>query len=151
VAAVHYVLGAAFDKDPFLLFELRGRSREQVLNALSRLRSSGDEAQGEGAADTTSVAVKRGDPTSYEHLPTPLPALRFGFDPPQVPTAILRTAGAPPAWSLEESPVEFFSELYASSSRLARELALAKVEAMGSEPWQQAADPHRGQSEQEPE
>jgi uncharacterized Zn finger protein len=34
VAAVYYVLGAEFDRDPFLLFELRGRSREQVMNAL---------------------------------------------------------------------------------------------------------------------
>lgn len=39
VAAVHYVLGEAFDADPFLLFELRGRSRAQVLGTLRRARA----------------------------------------------------------------------------------------------------------------
>lgn len=150
VAAVHYVLGEAFDKDPFLLFELRGRSREQVLQALSRLRSGGTEMLSDAAVEATSVAVQSGDPASYEQPPTPLPGLRFSFDSPRVPAAILRTAGAPAAWSLRESPVEFFAELYASSARLARELALAKIEATGPAPWPTAADPHHGQSEQEP-
>src|SRR5712672_2904743 len=45
VAAVHYVLGEAFDKDPFLLFELRGRTKKQVLGALSSLRSGAAEDQ----------------------------------------------------------------------------------------------------------
>jgi len=40
VAAVHYVLGEAFDLDPFLLFELRGRTKQQVLGALRGLRSN---------------------------------------------------------------------------------------------------------------
>jgi uncharacterized Zn finger protein len=38
VAAVHYVLGEAFDRDPFLLFELRGRTRDAVLDALRAAR-----------------------------------------------------------------------------------------------------------------
>jgi uncharacterized Zn finger protein len=147
VAAVHYVLGEAFDKDPFLLFELRGRSREQVLHALSRLRSSGRETQAETSADVaTTVAVRSGDASAYEQLPTALPALRFSFDSPSAPAAILRTAGAPAAWSLEESPVDFFAALYASAAQLARELALAKIEATDPAPWPRAADPHRERS-----
>lgn len=149
VAAVHYVLGEAFDKDPFLLFELRGRSREQVLHALSRLRSSGTEIHGDTATEATSLVVQSGDPQAYEQPATPLPALRFSFDPPAVPAAVLRTAGAPAAWSREETPVEFFAELYAGSSRLARELALAKVAATDPAPWPRAADPHREQSDEE--
>src|SRR6185503_2816767 len=38
VAATHYVLGDAFDRDPFLLFELRGRAREEVLAATREAR-----------------------------------------------------------------------------------------------------------------
>lgn len=148
VAAVHYVLGEAFDKDPFLLFELRGRSREQVLHALSRLRSSGKETQNELTAEATSVAVQGGDPARYEQSSTPLPALRFSFDSPAVPAAILRTAGAPAAWSIDESPVEFFDELYASSARLARELA--RTDAIDPAPWPRAADPRPAQSDEEP-
>jgi uncharacterized Zn finger protein len=38
IAAVHIVLAEGFDRDPFLLFELRGRSRDRVLADLRALR-----------------------------------------------------------------------------------------------------------------
>jgi len=34
VAAVHYLLGEQFDDDPFLLFRLRGRTAEQIMEAI---------------------------------------------------------------------------------------------------------------------
>jgi len=40
VAATHYILGDRFDEDPFLLFRMRGRSQEQVLEGL-RLHRGG--------------------------------------------------------------------------------------------------------------
>src|SRR5690606_30912500 len=42
VAATHYVLGEALDRDPFLLFELRGRTKREVLDALRTARSGAD-------------------------------------------------------------------------------------------------------------
>jgi len=36
VAAVYYLLGEEFDRDPFLLFRLRGLGREELLKRLSR-------------------------------------------------------------------------------------------------------------------
>ncbi len=39
VAAVHYILGEQFDEDPFLLFRLRGRTQEQILQALRTRRA----------------------------------------------------------------------------------------------------------------
>ena len=39
VAAVDYILGERFDEDPFLLFRLRGRTQEQILQALRQRRS----------------------------------------------------------------------------------------------------------------
>jgi uncharacterized Zn finger protein len=39
VAATHYVIGDAIDRDPFLLFELRGRKKEEVLDALRKARA----------------------------------------------------------------------------------------------------------------
>ncbi|MCD6290496.1 MAG: SWIM zinc finger family protein [Anaerolineae bacterium] len=41
IAATHYILGEQFDEDPFLIFRLRGRTREQILDAL-RARHVGD-------------------------------------------------------------------------------------------------------------
>jgi len=41
IAAVYYLLGERFDEDPFLLFELRGRSQDEVADALRARRSAG--------------------------------------------------------------------------------------------------------------
>lgn len=38
VAAVHYLLGDTLDRDPYLLFELRGRTSAQLLAALRLAR-----------------------------------------------------------------------------------------------------------------
>src|SRR4029079_14567036 len=76
VAATHYVLGEALDRDPFLLFELRGRSKELVLDALRR-------ARGGGASTETAprpVADTRIDLAAYDRAPGALPALAFSFD-----------------------------------------------------------------------
>jgi uncharacterized Zn finger protein len=57
VAAVYYLLGERFDEDPFLMFELRGRSKDALLVALRERRGDATaaasplpvtEGQGEG-------------------------------------------------------------------------------------------------------
>jgi len=42
IAAVYYLLGERFDENPFLLFELRGRTQEQVAAALRERRAGSD-------------------------------------------------------------------------------------------------------------
>ncbi|MCX6050364.1 MAG: SWIM zinc finger family protein [Chloroflexi bacterium] len=44
-AATYYILGEQFDEDPFLLFRLRGRSQEQIIEALRARRSTGEPVQ----------------------------------------------------------------------------------------------------------
>ena len=41
IGAVYYQLGDRFSEDPFVLFQLRGRTRTQILDALRQLRSRG--------------------------------------------------------------------------------------------------------------
>lgn len=45
IAAVYYQLGDSFREDPFVLFQLRGRTKEQILEALRqhRQQATGDE------------------------------------------------------------------------------------------------------------
>ncbi|MDX9991302.1 MAG: SWIM zinc finger family protein [Anaerolineales bacterium] len=43
VAATHYILGERFDEDPFLIFRLRGRTQEQVMEALRQRRAGQDD------------------------------------------------------------------------------------------------------------
>ncbi len=41
IGAVYYQLGDRFSEDPFVLFQLRGRTKAQILDDLRRLRSTG--------------------------------------------------------------------------------------------------------------
>src|SRR6185503_13037509 len=43
IAAVYYLLGERFDEDPFLIFQARGRTREQIIDALRALRAGASE------------------------------------------------------------------------------------------------------------
>jgi uncharacterized Zn finger protein len=47
IAATHYILGDRFDEDPFLLFRMRGRSQEQILQALRQRRAGQEEPEEE--------------------------------------------------------------------------------------------------------
>ncbi len=40
VAATHYILGDRFDEDPFLIFRMRGRTEEQIMEALRQRRGA---------------------------------------------------------------------------------------------------------------
>ena len=55
IAAVHYLLGERFDEDPFLMFLLRGRSREEIVAAL-RARRAGPEVEAIGETDQPTEA-----------------------------------------------------------------------------------------------
>lgn len=50
IAAVYYILAEQFDRDPFLIFSLRGRDREAVLENLRNLRSANAPVETEGEA-----------------------------------------------------------------------------------------------------
>lgn len=43
IGAVYYLLGDRFSEDPFVLFQLRGRTKEQIIAALRQLRSTPSE------------------------------------------------------------------------------------------------------------
>ena len=49
IGAVYYLLGDYFSQDPFILFQLRGRTKESILEDLRALRSNAS-AEGEGNA-----------------------------------------------------------------------------------------------------
>lgn len=109
VAATHYVLGEALDNDPFLLFELRGRTKEQVLAALSQLRNAGHATtERKPVEQNASVALDELSITHFEQGEQSVPLLHFDFDTPVVAGALLNSLGKPASWQLEESPSTLF-------------------------------------------
>ena len=115
IAAVHYLLGQRFDADPFLMFVLRGRTREQVLAGLRERRM--ERARAElGAAEE--VAVERRDPAPVESVgaapagvdlahffcsPEGVEGCPVDLRPAEVPGAVLRLLGPLPGeWASRE-------------------------------------------------
>jgi uncharacterized Zn finger protein len=142
VAATHYVLGEALDRDPFLLFELRGKSKDQVLDALrearagsaaparkGRSRKGANASSREAAApETPRVALGRVKASDYDKSRAALPSLHFSFDEPVAHGAVLRQLGRPATWEGEASPEELLAPLVRAAAETARRLAMAETD-----------------------
>lgn len=137
VAATHYVLGEALDRDPFLLFELRGKTKGQVLDALRAARGAGDEPAPTKGTKAKKVASERAAPevptvklgkvkaADYDRPREALPSMHFTFEEPVVHGAMLRQLGAPTAWTSETSPAEVLAPLVRAAAEAARRMAMA--------------------------
>lgn len=143
VAAVHYVLGEAFDKDPFLLFELRGRTKQQVLGALRALRSghavdehateellarlaTGKKGEESRAVPPHAMAIDVEAKFEYEPV-VALPALEFRIAAPATSGAVFKQLGLPSTWTDDPTALVALAALeaqLAAGSRLARDWAL---------------------------
>ncbi len=94
VAAAHYILGDRFDEDPFLLFRMRGRSQEQVLEGLRRHRGGlVDEPQSSPAEETTTTLDS--SPDVFWEPGDQLSAFSVQIKSPKVTLPVLRRLGQP--------------------------------------------------------
>ncbi|MEL6384518.1 MAG: SWIM zinc finger family protein [Cyanobacteria bacterium J06626_18] len=73
IAAVYYQLGDFFREDPFILFQLRGRDRQQILDALRQKRQQAVEPVAKADADDAIAAI----PTATEETHAPLDISAF--------------------------------------------------------------------------
>ena len=101
IAAVYYLLGERFDEDPFLLFELRGRSEEEIAVAL-RERRVQEEVEGAReavyAADVVEVVEAPALEEcldSYWALGTEAETVVLDIGGPRVDMALLKRLGVP--------------------------------------------------------
>jgi uncharacterized Zn finger protein len=100
IAAVYYLLGERFDEDPFLLFELRGRSKKQVMAELRERRVQGEVLQ-EGSAtyalqlDRVETPGLAASMDRYWAAGPELDEVVLSIIPPQVEMAPLKRLGNP--------------------------------------------------------
>jgi len=64
IGAVYYVLGDHFSQDPFILFQLRGRTKRQTIEALRQVRSASTEA----APETAPTAITQFTPLKLDQF-----------------------------------------------------------------------------------
>jgi uncharacterized Zn finger protein len=91
IAAVHYLLGERFDEDPFLMFLLRGRSKDEIIAAL-RARRAGPETE---AAPEAEQAVEA-DLSTFWSAPPQTEEVALHFALPESDALPVKRLGPPP-------------------------------------------------------
>ncbi len=115
VAAVYYLLGEEFDRDPFLLFKLRGLSREELLAQLGGTEAKARPRKQRGAAKAVPAAPPEPLPADVGRFwsGAALPADFFGeVRPAPVHAALLRRLGGFPFWRGEERFLDAVEPVY---------------------------------------
>ncbi len=111
IAAVYYLMGEQFDEDPFMMFQMRGRSREQIIEALRSRRVAASEEQ------QTDPFIIPAEPVpaltesieTFYHAGSGIESIQVQIAPPRVSGAILQQLGEAPARTTSN-----FQSLYAS-------------------------------------
>lgn len=112
IAAVYYLLGEEFDRDPFLIFRLRGLDREALLARL------GAKA---GHEEPAAAAAVKGEPLPTEPAAfwtaRPLPDDFFGeVQAPPLSAGLVRRLGKFPFWRGQDPLVEAVEPTYLAAS-----------------------------------
>ena len=114
VAAVYYLLGEAFDQDPFLLFRLRGLDRDQFLSLLNESRTSEPEPESLQEPKPEPLPAKPEEFWSAKIVPPDL----FGeVTVPATAAGLPRRLGNLPFWRGELPLVTALEPSYQNASR----------------------------------
>jgi uncharacterized Zn finger protein len=127
IAAVYYLLGEEFDRDPFLIFKLRGMAREELVGLLGRAGADQEAhrarpSPGEGAAELDAAAeAPPPEPLRSETVAFwvggELPADPFGeVAIPATAAALVRRLGRFPFWREATPLIEAIQPVYAEAS-----------------------------------
>jgi uncharacterized Zn finger protein len=115
IAAVYYLLGEEFDRDPFLIFALRGLDRDALMARLGATSAAAGASPDAPAARPAEPLSERAEAFWGE------PAARFDADLgsveiPREPAALPRRLGGFPFWRGETPFLDGLAPIYASAS-----------------------------------
>jgi uncharacterized Zn finger protein len=137
IAAVHYILAEKFDDDPFVIFELRGRTKQQIVDALRSRRAVAGEKIAEGAL-THRDGENSSDDGPFELSPQAFWGTNdsrienpVNLQPPAVEQAALKLLGPSPFIIQGKRLEEILGKVYAITSSMARKKFIEKEEQIG--------------------
>lgn len=140
VAAVYLLLAEEFDRDPFLIFRLRGKEKEDLIARLRERRASGAEKEETGPKARTPRRRREKGPPPLERcldrfwdMGPEMASLRVNMAPPAAPLAILKRLGAPPFLEGKGRVMDALGEAYCAVSEEALKWAYGEGEERGHE------------------
>jgi uncharacterized Zn finger protein len=119
IAAVHYLLGEEFDRDPFLVFRLRGLDRDELIALVGA-----EPAAGPAAAEAAAPAAEPlpADPAGFWQggpLPQDFPG---EVQPPPATAALLGRLGQFPFWRGRDAIFPALAPVFQAASTRALDL-----------------------------
>ncbi len=125
IAAVYYLLGEQFDEDPFLIFKLRGRDKDQIMAALRARRAAPgqDTAGTEVEAQAEAYAPLEECLEHFWEAGEGLEELRLSIAAPQVNAALVKRLGTPPFWHGKPEFMALMDQTYAAITQAALDVA----------------------------
>jgi len=93
IAAAHYILGERFDEDPFLIFRLRGRTQEQVMQELRKRRAGSDEVAEEETEAAEAVIPLEEQIENFWDVRAPLEGFAVSIHPSVIEMPLLKRLG----------------------------------------------------------
>jgi uncharacterized Zn finger protein len=126
IAAVYYLLGEQFDADPFLIFRLRGKNKNEIIAMLRARRAAPETSLPAGSTAPRPDRSGKASPGNqhftpldksldrYWESPDPLENFPVRIQAPPVDAAPVKRFGAPGFWRGKQDFVEVFSSAYRS-------------------------------------
>lgn len=139
IAAAYYLLGEEFDRDPFLIFSLRGLGRDALMARLGaaspkRERAGGSPAKSSRPREPLNAEVKSfwGGDEAGENIEEP----RGVVEIPKASAALPRRLGGFPFWRGDSPFVDTLSVVYTAASPRGLDMVLeqgGRVDQLGEE------------------
>jgi len=138
IAAVYYLLGEEFDRDPFLIFKLRGITRDEMIELIST-------ASRENAPSGRPGEVPAADVNEEPATPEPIPLDEKGYwdggnlsddlfgvvEAPRKAAALPKRLGNFPFWRGEERFISAIEPLYSQTDKFGMEVFLGSYKSSG--------------------
>ncbi len=138
IAAVYYLLGEEFDRDPFLLFKLRGLSREELVRLLADHSQPKKKKKGKSPAESAGLMEQEQNEPSPPPEPLTVDPAAFWGDSvvcegllgdvqlPPVTALLPKRLGHFPFWRGEERFLDAIEPIYAAASPLGLDVFLGE-------------------------
>ncbi len=131
IAAVYYILAERFDADPFLIFKLRGKTREEIIQALREKRGQTltDEKQKVEEVEFISESADVHLQDCLENFwqaGEALDSFMTNPTPPEIDGAILKRLGTSPFTVGKQNITILLAKAYAIAGKAALQTALGK-------------------------
>ena len=136
IAAVYLLLGEEFDRDPFLVFKLRGADKETLLG-LVKVQTTGNETEDDQAApgllpSSGHLTICRkpeplpSDPEEFWRPTTPGETSLPVASVPTTTTALPKQLGAFPFWRGDEDFLAILEDIYSMASQVGVEVIMSE-------------------------